>query len=167
MSDDVVSSVPQVDPAGAAPTEEQKKRSQYYYWHGHEKERAKSGDVAPKTTPTLVKSEAVEASPLLSQVAITKYSWCNNTSSVSVYVDFEGVASDNTSVDFSAKKLKLQVHPANTGTAHVLSLNLAKEINHEGSSFRFKPNQLILKLVKKDEGTWHDLVDDKAAVDDD
>jgi hypothetical protein len=164
MSDGMSTQAPSVE--ASAGVDDSKKKSQYYYWHGHEKDRAKHGDVAPKTTPALVKSEVVEASPLLHQVALTKYSWCNNTSSVSVYVDFEGVSADNTQVEFSAKKLKVQVHPVSTGTAHVLLLNLAKEINNETSSFRFKPNQLVVKLVKKDEGTWHDLVDDKAAAND-
>lgn len=159
-----------VDPAAlpqAAPSAEANKRSQYYYWHGHEQERAKLGDVAPKTTPTLVKSEKVEASPLLHEVSLTKYSWCNNKSSVSVYVDFDGVSADNCRVEFGAKKLKVTVHPASTATAHVLLLHLAKEINNEGSSFRFKPNQVVLKLVKKDEDTWYDLVDNKALTEDD
>ncbi|CUI14225.1 Hypothetical protein, putative [Bodo saltans] len=163
MSDEVVHQTP---PNAVDGVDDSKKKSQYYYWHSHEKERAKLGDVAPKTSPALVKSEAVEASPLLHQVALTKYSWCNNTNSVSVYVDFDGLSADNTKVEFSTKKLKVQVHPVSTGTAHVLQLNLAKEINHETSSFRFKPNQLVVKLVKKDDGTWHDLVDDKAASND-
>lgn len=150
--------------AGSGSTE--KKPSQYYYWHGHEKERAKVGDVAPKASPVLVKSEKVEESPLLLTTALSKYSWCNNKTSVSVYVDFDGISEDNCKVEFHEKKLKVSIHPAGTGTVHILALHLAKEIDDAASSYRLKPNQLVMKLQKKDEATWYDLVDTKASPED-
>ncbi len=153
-----------------------KKDNSYYYWHGHEKDRAKVGDVAPKTSPMLVKREDTpseyERSPLLAARPITKYSWCNNTKSVSVYIDFDGVhelPQDNIRVEFEAKKLYVQIKgPKDVSAMNVLLLRLSKEIAPEKSSFRFKPNQIVIKLDKGDsDATWYDLVDNKAAPEDD
>lgn len=148
----------------ASPTD--KKPSQYYYWHGHEKERAKLGDVAPKTTPALVGTAAADHSPLLKQMSITKYSWCDNKSSVSVYVDFDGATSENTVVELHKKKLRVTVRPSESSPNYVLLLFLAKEVDDSASSFRFKPNQVVIKLAKTDEVTWYDLIDSKASLED-
>lgn len=140
------------------------KTNSYYYWHGHEKERAKLGDVAPKTSPMLVKSEAfteAQVSPLLKVKTISKYSWCNNTKSVSVYVDVEGVESlpqDCIKVEFDKKRLSVEVK-AGGGALQQLILPLSKEISPATSSFRLKPNQIVIKLDKAGvEETWFDLV---------
>lgn len=148
-------------------TVDEKKPSQYYYWHGHEKERAKLGDVAPKPVPVLVGSGDPEHSHVLKSVPITKYSWCNNTSSVSVYVDFEGVNNDNVRVEFFPKKLRVEVQLSESSVSNVLVLHLAKEIDAEKSSFRLKPNQIVIKAVKTDDTTWYDLTDNKAHTEDD
>jgi hypothetical protein len=148
-----------------------KQRSQYYYWHGHEKDRAAVGDVAPKTTPMLVSSSPLTADmqprvPFMT--AIEKYSWCNNTKTVSVYVDFDGVEqlpSENVQVDFTKKTLAVKLNK--DGKGYELKLKLSKEITPESSSFRMKPNQIVIKLQKADEAsTWFDLVDSKSTFED-
>ena len=144
----------------------------YYYWHSHEKERAKVGDVAPKITPTLVKSElAIGFDAAVRRQPIAKYSWCNNKSSVSVHFDFDGLgllaaaSPDNVSVTFGEKSLKVVIRDYSSGEHHV-ALPLTKEIDPAASSFRIKPDQLVVKLSKKDlESTWYDLVDTKGSVD--
>ncbi len=152
-----------------------KKDNSYYYWHGHEKDRAKVGDVAPKTSPMLVKTEdgpsEYARSPLLASRPITKYSWCNNAKSVSVYVDFDGcheLPADNINVVFETTKLLVQIKgAAEGGPLNVLLLRLSKEIAPEKSSFRLKPNQIVIKLDKGDsDATWYDLVDNKPAPED-
>ncbi len=149
-----------------------KKGNSYYYWHGHEKDRALVGDVAPKTSPMLVKTDDVpseyERSPLLASRSITKYSWCNNNKSVSVYIDFDGcqdLPAANIQVHFEPHKLLVQVRGATEGAPlNVLMLRLSKEIAPEKSSFRLKVNQIVIKLDKGDsDATWFDLVDNKAA----
>lgn len=157
----------------APPVIEKPKPNSYYYWHGHEKERAVLGDVAPKTSPQLVKSEAVaECSPILKVSPITKYAWCNNTSSVSVYVDREdGVQTELTAemirFEVTAKRLKLAIHPTSTATQYGLVLHLAKEVNPDKSTWRIKEGkQVVIKLVKANDETWYDLTDNKVHNDD-
>ena len=170
---DVADNSPANEAAASSSSSSKKKDNSYYYWHGHEKERAKVGDVAPKTSPLLVKSEALapehHRSPLLATRSITKYSWCNNTKSVSVYVDLDGVhelPQENVKVDFDVKKLSVHVKGTD-GVSSVLLLRLAKDIAAEKSSFRFKPNQIVIKLDKGDsDATWYDLVDNKATTED-
>lgn len=150
----------------AAADDNQKNPNSYYYWHGHEKERAKVGDVAPKTAPMLVKSEgsAEPASPFCRP--IDKYSWCNNTASVSVYVDIEGVDTlpeGAVQISFKEQSFRLTITNA-AGVPHLLHLHLAKKIVAEKSSIRLKPNQIVMKLVKANhEETWFDLVSGAAA----
>lgn len=153
----------------------QKQNPKYYYWHSHEKERAAVGDVAPKATPQLLKSEVAPAgepgtpagSPILLAVPITKYSWCNNEKSVSVYVDFDGVeerskADGAVTIEFTKRHLNVSIAAAD-GKQHKLTLRLSKEIDAAGSSYRFKPNQIVVKLLKPEgkTDTWFDLVDNK------
>lgn len=139
-----------------------KPKSQYYYWHGHEKDRAAVGDVAPKIAPPLLKTE--EVSPLTPphRVTITSYSWCNNEKTVSVYIDFPAVDASMVSVDFQPRRLTVTIKPATASGAvpkeHMLDMWLAKNINAGESSYRVKPgSQVVLKLVKSATETWFDL----------
>lgn len=140
----------------------------YYYWHGHEKQRAEVGDVAPKTSPLLVATSDVSpstpATPGLRRVPINKHSWCNNTTSVSVYVDFAGVgALDASDVSVSFGKKSLSVAIKKDGVENCLELRLAHEVKPEASSFRTKPDSLVIKLAKEVETTsWFELVDTKS-----
>lgn len=150
---------------------QQKANPKYYYWHGHEKERAAVGDVAPKASPQLLKSEALPASgsPQLRTAAISKFSWCNNEKNVSVYVDFDGVEELSkkegaVGVEFSKRHLNVQII-AESGVYHRLHLRLAKEVDCAACSSRFKPNQIVIKLVKPEGNTetWFDLEAPKAS----
>jgi len=157
--------------SGFASGKEAKKES-YYYWHGHEKERARVGDVAPKQSPMLVKSESFQPevhSPILPK-PITAYSWCNNTKSVSVYVDFSGVEQlppEHISVVFEAKDVRITIRSVEATVPSALHLRLAKAIDPSRSQFRTKQGQLVLKLDKGGaEDTWYDLTDNKPRTDD-
>ena len=156
----------------ATPGGTAKAKSQYYYWHGHEKDRAAVGDVAPKAAPTLLKCDATapDARAPPRRVGITTYSWCNNDKTVSVYVDVPGVQADRTTVDFAVRRLTVTVRPPppppGDGAAaaapevhQVLDMWLSKDIKPDQSSFRVKPGtQIVIKLVKeKDTMTWIDL----------
>jgi hypothetical protein len=136
----------------------------YYYWHGHEKERAKVGDVAPKPSPVLVKTEAAVASPLLSAVNISKYSWADGKSVVSVYIDFDDISEEQLQVQFTERQLRVAIRPPHTAVVHSLFLRLAEGIVPEKSTYRLKRNQVVIKLSKAEEATWYDLVDSKGAA---
>ena len=144
--------------ASAAVAAPPKAKNGYYYWHGHGKERKEVGDVAPLPTHVPLATEVeTPASPSQVVSQIQKYSWCNNKTSVSVYVDCEDATESNTAVSISATALEVRV--TLPGTVMQLALPLAKECNPEASSFKFKPNQVVIKLAKaKDDETWFDLV---------
>lgn len=146
-------------PAPSAGTEQAPKpKNGYYYWHGHEKERKELGDVAPMPTHVALASEVAVASPTETVSEIHKYSWCNNAKSVSVYVEVDGVAEDNVEVQFEEAQLTVCVRDSATAVRQ-LKLALSKTIDAEKSSFRLKPNQVVVKLMKgKDDETWFDLV---------
>lgn len=132
----------------------------YHYWHAHGRECKERGDVAPLPQHVALKQETV-VTVEVPKTAIQKYSWCNNTKTVSVYVDFDGVAEDRVSVDFSPSRLDVNVTAAD-GKPHVLALELSKDIDPAKCSYRLKPNQVVLKLGKANEDeTWFDLVKSK------
>ena len=145
-------------------------RSQYYYWHGHEKERAALGDVAPKTSPMLVATEETVQPFKFDAVTspISKYSWCNNTKTVSVYIDFAGVGElGEAAVQTRFTKKTMEVAITKDGKTSMFRERLAKEITPEGCSFRLKPDQVVVKLAKADESsTWFDFADAKGGFDD-
>jgi hypothetical protein len=140
-----------------APTKKVPSKTGYHYWHAHGHEKKDTGDVAPMPTHVALASEASNT-PTEVASEIQKYSWCNNKTSVSVYVDCDGATETNTRVEFAASELAVRVE-LNEVHVKVLKLPLAKECDPEKSSFRFKPNQIIVKLAKaKDDETWFDLI---------
>jgi hypothetical protein len=145
----------------AAPTEQPPRaKNGYYYWHGHEKERKELGDVAPMPTHVpLATTDLAVTSPVEQTFSeLHKYSWCNNTKTVSVYVELPEPNASNTTVVFEAATLSVQFRPSPSEVKQ-LKISLAKEVNPEGCSFRFKPDQVVIKLAKaKDDETWWDLV---------
>lgn len=168
-----------------APGAAKKNANSYYYWHGHEKERAKVGDVAPMPTPQLVSRDdsrsgtavagSAQVAPAPSSLIVKKYSWCNEAKVVSVYVDTveadrELLVEESVQVHFTRSTADVTF---TTTTAEgvqrqkKLLLPLSKRINDATSSFKIKPKtqQLLLKLVKSKEETWHELIG-KATSDD-
>eukprot|EP00672_Neobodo_designis_P028714 CAMPEP_0174828422 /NCGR_PEP_ID=MMETSP1114-20130205/1318_1 /TAXON_ID=312471 /ORGANISM="Neobodo designis, Strain CCAP 1951/1" /LENGTH=160 /DNA_ID=CAMNT_0016062135 /DNA_START=32 /DNA_END=514 /DNA_ORIENTATION=- len=157
MADAAVAEPPAA-PAAAQPAAAPKAKNGYYYWHGHEKERKELGDVAPMPTHVALASETVAEAPREVVSELHKYSWCNNTKTVSVYVDVDGVDESNVAVDFQADTLTVRVRQSELAVRQ-LKLPLSKEINPEKCSFRLKPNQVVVKLAKgNEEDTWFDLV---------
>lgn len=148
-----------------------KKANSYYYWHGHEKERAAVGDVAPMPVPVLVKKEdAISAAPVLLQT-VKKYSWTDddNGKTVSVYVqcvEKEGEALDeaSVSVSFDEKSVTVSlvavVETTGQRTERQLKLPLAKRVNVAACTYKVKAakHEIYLKLVKTREGKWFDLI---------
>jgi hypothetical protein len=144
-------------PSGPPPSS----KKGYYYWHGHGHERAKVGDVAPMPVPCKVdtpSNDTFDAVASTRVLPITGYSWCNNAKSVSVYVNFPEVGSmeDKVSVRFSGQRTTVEV--AKGSNVHSLVLHLAYSIDASSSSFKFKPDQVVLKLMKEDATkTWNEL----------
>lgn len=153
----------EVESANAAASAAAPPRSKkgYYYWHGHEKERAKVGDVAPMPKPMKVDAPACENFDAVAStrvLPITGYSWCNNSKTVSVYVNFPevGLMEDKVSVKFQTNRTTVEV--VKGSNVHSLVLHLSHPIDAEASSFRLKPDQVVLKLNKGNVSkTWIDL----------
>ena len=154
-------------PSGPPPSS----KKGYYYWHGHGHERAKLGDVAPMPVPCKVDappSENFDAVASTRVLPITGYSWCNNAKSVSVYVNFPAVGSmeDKVSVKFGSKRTTVEVSKG--PNVHSLVLHLSYPIDGASSSYKFKPDQVVLKLMKEDATkTWNDLTGKPTEGDDD
>lgn len=171
MSDaNTTSSTAATNTTTAATTDPVKKKNGYHYWHGHGKERALVGDVAPMPVAQKVEGAPVEfdAVASLKRVNITAYSWCDNAKSVSVYVDFKGVgAIDPSKITTKYTDKTMRVAIESDGKDNVLLLHLSKKINADTSSHKVKPDQLVFKLVKDSEETWFDLTGAPAADADD
>ncbi|KAG5470632.1 hypothetical protein LSCM1_01878 [Leishmania martiniquensis] len=155
--------------AAAPPPASKNKANSYYYWHGHEKERAKVGDVAPMPTPHLIsKADAPTATaPVVPTVSVRKYSWCDGDKFVSVYIDTavpEGGTLDESSIEstFTSNSFTVTFSTADEAgktRAKSLSIQLSKRIDKDKSSTRVKPHtqQILVKLAKKAESVWLDL----------
>lgn len=166
------------DSASSSGALDQKKAANsYYYWHGHEKERAKVGDVAPMPSPVLVMRE--ESSANQSSVLtfpITKYTWADGEKAVTVYIDTnvdakEEFVEDSLNVTFSRRRCQVTFTACVTNgvrRCRELKLLLANGVQSDACSFRVKPTtkQIVLRLVKKNSGTWNDLTTDKVSVTD-
>eukprot|EP00388_Colpodella_angusta_P006717 GDKJ01019603.1.p1 GENE.GDKJ01019603.1~~GDKJ01019603.1.p1 ORF type:complete len:160 (+),score=28.20 GDKJ01019603.1:34-513(+) len=147
-----------------------KKKGGYHYWHGHGKERALVGDVAPNAVPQKVDGAEIEfdAVASLKKVNITTYSWCDNTKTVSVYVDFKGVGAvdaDKINTRYTDKSLRLSI--ADDGKEHILTIHLSKNIDGSACTHKVKPDQLVFRLVKANEEAWFDLTGAAAAEESD
>ncbi|KAG5494782.1 hypothetical protein JIQ42_02397 [Leishmania sp. Namibia] len=152
-----------------APPASKNKANSYYYWHDHEKERAKVGDVAPMPTPHLVSKDDAPTvtAPVVPTVSVSKYSWCDGGKFVSVYIDTimpEGGTLDESSVEasFTANSFKVTFATADEAgktRAKSLSIRLSKRIDKDKSSTKVKPStqQILVKLAKKVESVWLDL----------
>ncbi|ORC88237.1 uncharacterized protein TM35_000171090 [Trypanosoma theileri] len=154
----------------------------YYYWHGHEKERAKVGDVAPMPKPVLVnKTDESSPSAAVMTYPITKYSWGDGEKAVTVYVDTkldgkETMAPDTLEVVFNKRKLTV-VYMANVEKSATevvqrkkqLLLRLSKTIKANESSYKIKDatGQIVLRLVKEEPTSWWELVDKDAKASND
>lgn len=163
------------------------KANSYYYWHGHEKERAKVGDVAPMPTPHLVaKDDAVTvAVPVVPTLSVSKYSWCDGDKFVSVYIDTgvpAGGALEESSIESSFTSRTLTVafsttDAAGKARAKSFSLHLHKGIDAERCSSKVKPKtqEILVRLAKKAPSVWLELegkpgsrdADDDSAAEDD
>ncbi|AYU81785.1 heat shock protein Hsp20 [Leishmania donovani] len=152
-----------------APTTVKNKANSYYYWHQHEKDRAKVGDVAPMPTPYLVSKDDARAvaAPAVPTVSVSKYSWCDGDKFVSVYIDTvvpEGGTLDESSIEatFTGNSFKVTFATADEAgrtRAKSLSIRLSKRIDKDRSSTKVKPKtqQILVRLAKKVESVWLDL----------
>lgn len=154
-----------------------KSAKNYYYWHGHEKERALQGDVAPMPVPVLIKKEELQPEPLARPKAqiVKKYSWADGKQSVSVYVetveaDGDTLMQETVQVNFGKYSVALEfevISAGGTSKRRSLRLFLAKKAVPEKCSFKFKPSskQLYLKVAKDVEETWFELTGAERAED--
>ena len=146
-----------------------KAHSSYHYWHTHGKQRAAVGDVAPMPVAQLVHSAPIDpsrAAPAKRTKDLSKYSWCNNNKTVSVYVPFDAIVGPaggtieeaSVSVTFTDETLKLVVDHDNCD--HVLHLALAKTIDPARSKHRVKTDQVVITVAKPEGNTdtWFDLI---------
>ncbi|KPI85306.1 hypothetical protein ABL78_5646 [Leptomonas seymouri] len=146
------------------------KANSYYYWHDHEKERAKLGDVAPMPTPHLVSKDdvATVTVPVVPTIAVSKYSWCDEDKFVSVYVETappesgETLVGDSIEAVFSHNSFKLVFttmdQEGKKRTKHMVT-RLSKRIDADRSSTKVKPKtqEILVKLAKKVQSVWLDL----------
>lgn len=146
------------------------KANSYYYWHGHEKERAKLGDVAPLPTPHLVsKDDAVTVTlPVVPAISVSKYSWCDGEKFVSVYVQTAPPASgevlDEASVAATFTRSSFKITFSTTDAAgnkrtKQMITRLSKRIDTEKSSTKVKAKtqEILVKLAKRRPNVWIDL----------
>lgn len=146
------------------------KANSYYYWHGHEKERAKLGDVAPMPTPHLVsKDDTVSvAIPVVPAISVSKYSWCDGEKFVSVYVECvapgSGEVLDSDSIAATFTRNSFTITFATTDAAgkqrtKQMTTRLSKRIDGERSSTKVKPKtqEILVKLAKRVPSVWIDL----------
>lgn len=146
------------------------KANSYYYWHGHEKERAKLGDVAPMPTPHLVSKDdtATVAIPTVPAISVSKYSWCDGEKFVSVYVETSPPASGETleeaSIETTYTRNSFKLRFTTTDAAgkrrtKQMVTRLSKRIDTERSSTKVKPKtqEILVKLAKKVPSVWIDL----------
>ncbi|CCW67706.1 unnamed protein product [Phytomonas sp. Hart1] len=157
------------------------KNSSYYYWHSHEKERAKVGDVAPMLTPVLISRGEMADTPVHVPLhkTVKKYQWCDEgLKTVSVYVQVadeagEELDEDSVKVEIFSKSVRVsfstQIVASAAQNYKQLHLSLAKKVNPKASSYRIKSSkkEITLKLMKAQDGTWFDLVGTPASDSDD
>ena len=143
------------------------KVNSYYYWHGHEKERAKLGDVAPMPTPHLV-SRDDNVNIVVPAISVAKYSWCDGDKFVSVYVETappaSGEALEESTIDasFTCNAFRIAfttVDAAGKRRAKQIVTRLSKHIDPERCSTKVRPKtqEILVKLAKKVPSMWIDL----------
>jgi hypothetical protein len=172
VTEETTTTATEQKPTDAQPSASAKKNkaNSYYYWHGHEKERAKLGDVAPMPTPHLVSKDdtVTVAIPVIPAISVSKYSWCDGEKFVSVYVETVPPASGETLDDAS-------IEAVFTGNSFRLSFattdkdgkrrtkqmvtRLSKRIDADRSSTKVKAKtqEILVKLAKKVPSVWLDL----------
>lgn len=146
----------------------------YYYWHGHEKERAKVGDVAPMPTPVIVSRDNAATFTALEIMMAPKYSWCDGEKKVSVYVDTlkdetEKLDAESVQVEFKCNAFRVEFTTQTTGgkmQQRRLHLQLSKHVNASACSYKIKPatQQVVLLLTKAEPLRWVELVGTAAEV---
>jgi hypothetical protein len=137
----------------------------YYFAHANTPKEANiSFHGPPKRLEGDDAAKAEPSGPAVRRVAIGKYGWADGTKAVSVYVDFEGLESlpeDACQVTSDATSFELTITKSSEDgkqeTRHVLKLGpLSDEIT--GATIKRKPASLVLRLAKKEVGTWFELV---------
>lgn len=158
--------------ANSSPSETQQQQANwkaaknYYYWHGHEKDRAREGDVAPLPTPVLVAKDEAAAPVAVPPQPVKKYSWADGKN-VSIYVETveqPGEEVDPTSVAVNWKTRSLHLTFAVSTAAGAtkqrqLVLHLHKDILPDSCTHKVKEStkQIYLRAVKAEEGAWFEL----------
>jgi len=159
------------------PKQNWKTSKNYYYWHGHGKDRAEEGDVAPMPTHVLLHTdEATPSLPTPPQM-VKKYSWCDGEKSVSVYVETveaegDSVHTESISVEWKQRSVRIlfSVNTAsNVRRERQLHLHLAHEVIPGSCTHRVKDatQQIILKAVKSEVLSWHELTGKEVVEKDD
>ncbi|EPY40174.1 hypothetical protein AGDE_00740 [Angomonas deanei] len=170
------------EPKQAPATNDKKKANSYYYWHGHEKERAAVGDVAPLPTPVLVKREDVPlTTPAVPRKTVAKYAWSDGTKFVTVYIDTwasgipsatqdEAIQEESLTVQYDTQSLRVQYDATHEGRPVLREFVvpiLNKRIDPSRCSHKMKViekeneptrRQILVKLAKAKEGTWFELI---------
>eukprot|EP01060_Flectonema_neradi_P005884 TRINITY_DN1393_c6_g1_i1.p1 TRINITY_DN1393_c6_g1~~TRINITY_DN1393_c6_g1_i1.p1 ORF type:complete len:168 (+),score=48.37 TRINITY_DN1393_c6_g1_i1:44-547(+) len=131
----------------------------YHYFHDSVKERAANGDVAPMAQPKLVATTESSTEKKKPYKNISKYSWSDGKKFVTLYIDFPGIGAIQDKVTIEYRKRSFVLKVVGDTTDHILKIiRLSQLINGEGSSLRFKDNQMVLKLSKDDtDKKWYDL----------
>ncbi|KAK7199832.1 heat shock protein Hsp20 [Novymonas esmeraldas] len=155
--------------ASASPAASGKKNNSYYYWHGHEKERAKVGDVAPMPTPHLVARDdaLLVAAPTVPTASVSKYSWCDGDRYVSVYIDTVGadggtLDESSISMTYTTNSFAVTFRATDAGGKECerrLAIRLSKRVAKDKCTMKVKPKtqQILVRLAKKVQSVWLDL----------
>merc|ERR1712014_16267 len=94
-------------------------------------------------------------------MGISNYSWADGTKNVSLYLDVtDEVSEDAVELTHTPQSVTLTVQGKRLHLP-----NLAHDIS--GATFALKPakSQLVLKLAKKESGTWHKLTQEVTNAD--
>lgn len=140
----------------------------YYYWHGHEKERAKVGDVAPLPVPVLVTTEAKPTVAASLPSTVKKYSWADGEKNVSIYVE---VVEESPAEELEPSSLKViwkkrsvfvtytVITSSGVKKNRVLLLHLSNNVVPDSSSHKIKESskQIYLKAAKETHESWMEL----------
>lgn len=168
-------------PEAQQPKDDEDKKSsnwkaskKYYYWHGHEKERAKLGDVAPMPVPVLVTHLGSEPPVQSLPQTVKKYSWADGEKSASIYVNIveesppEELDPSTLQVAWKAGSVTVSytvVTSSGSRKNRLLSLQLHDTIRPESCTHKIKESskQILLKAVKEKESAWFELTGTAAA----
>ena len=92
---------------------------------------------------------------------IRNYSWADHEEKLTVYIPFEGSLEENkVSCEFFANGFDLKFNLNESETKRLVLKKLFKNIQTEGSSFKFRKNKIAVCLIKESQGSWYKLTNE-------